>query len=171
MVFKIAALADRVPLDEEAHASCRVEGVVSAATSPHPNIVEMYHYCGLGMMSETMHGGDMHKVACPHYERCMEEEYDRDMPDDPWELRNDLSGRQKVQYAVDMAKAVAVLHAYPVVHNDIQLGQFLLSGDGRHLKLADFNMATIPQYDAVNDAQCKYVFPESPGNVSIQWLR
>ena len=120
------------------------------------------------MLSETMAKGNLYSVAAPHWERC-ENEYT--LPDNPWPLRNDLTGLQKVQFALEMAEALSVLHNYPsgrIVHNDMQLGQFLRADDGSPLKLTDFNMATILEWeDHPNGQPCKFTFSETPGNVCM----
>ena len=169
MVLKVAAFGPNQPLqDKSAWDSCHNEAVVSEALSPNPHIVDLYSYCGLSMLSEAMERGDLHGVAAPVYERCQE-----NLPADQWELRNNLTSSQKVQYALEMAQAVQILHEHAagtIVHNDLQVSQFLLSSDNR-IKLTDFNRATVLQRSVQNPSQpCSYTYFKSPGSVSCIYL-
>ena len=58
---------------------------------------------------------------------------------------NELLPVTKLEWSLDMAEAVALLHNHErgvIVHDDIQLSQFLISEDG-HLKMGDFNRAEV----------------------------
>ena len=198
VVVKLAAVnLPNKPLHKYDWESNRVEAVVNNALSPNPYIVDLYSYCGLSLLSENMAMGDLHDLASPHYERC--EEDDEDLPDDPWELRNNLGALEKVELALQMAQALRVLHHHEngaIVHNDMQLAQFLLDKNGRvkltgmfaicknflpcrlarlsffsdtlDISLPDFNMATILQWNSNQQEEpCKYVFGKTPGNVSM----
>eukprot|EP00977_Amphora_coffeiformis_P018823 scaffold6750_cov160-Amphora_coffeaeformis.AAC.7 len=168
VVMKLAAVtSSNKPLAKYDWESNRLEAVVNNALSPNPHIVDMYSYCGLSLLSENMERGDLHDLASPHYERC--EEDDEDLPENPWELRNNLSPLEKVELALQMAEALRILHHHKggaIVHNDVQLAQFLRDKNGR-VKLTDFNMATILQYNSNQPEEpCKFVFEKTPGMVS-----
>ena len=169
VVMKLAAVTGpNRPLAKYDWDSNRLEAVVNNALSPNPHIVDLYSYCGLSLLSENMELGDLHDHASPHYERCKEE--DEDLPDDPWELRNNLGPWEKVELALQMAEALRVLHHHnggTIVHNDVQLAQFLRDKNGK-VKLTDFNMATILQYNSDRPEEpCKYIFEKTPGMVSM----
>lgn len=58
---------------------------------------------------------------------------------------NELPPSTKIEWALDMAETVALLHNHErgvIVHDDIQLSQFLIGKDGR-LKGGDFNRAEV----------------------------
>lgn len=58
---------------------------------------------------------------------------------------NELPPTTKLEWSLDMAESVALLHNHKrgvIVHDDIQLSQFLISEDG-HLKGGDFNRAEV----------------------------
>lgn len=58
---------------------------------------------------------------------------------------NQLLPITKLEWSLDMAEAVALLHNHRrgvIVHDDIQLSQFLTWDDG-HLKMGDFNRAEV----------------------------
>lgn len=149
-----------------------MEAVVNNALSPNPYIVDLYSYCGLSLLSENMPMGDLHDWASPHYERCEKE--DEDVPDDPWELRNSLGALEKIEFALQMAQALQVLHHHPggaIVHNDVQLAQFLRDKNGR-VKLTDFNMATILRWNSnVQQEPCGFLYKATPGSVSVKLNR
>ena len=82
---------------------------------------------------------------------------------------NKLTVQQKLSYSMDMMEAVANLHNYPggvIVHDDIQLGQFLVSDDGQHLKLQDFNRAEILLWNEKKEEYCVYKNGRGHGDVS-----
>lgn len=164
MVVKVPAYNPWIPFDYSAWDSTWTEAVVNDALSPHGRIVDMYSFCGLSILSQAMEKGDLYSVAAPRYERCQ-----KDLPRNAWELRNDLTGRQKVEFALEMAQAVAVLHNHAggaIVHNDVQVSQFLMSSDNK-IKLTDFNRATVKQWSTKDpNHPCVYSYFKTPGSVS-----
>ena len=68
--------------------------------------------------------------------------------------------------AIQMAESIAVLHSRSIVHDDIQLQQWLRNKDGR-LKLGDFNRATIMSYNVKTNEFCKFSNGQAFGNVRI----
>eukprot|EP00558_Chaetoceros_sp_UNC1202_P010095 CAMPEP_0197241594 /NCGR_PEP_ID=MMETSP1429-20130617/7589_1 /TAXON_ID=49237 /ORGANISM="Chaetoceros sp., Strain UNC1202" /LENGTH=222 /DNA_ID=CAMNT_0042701455 /DNA_START=20 /DNA_END=688 /DNA_ORIENTATION=- len=69
--------------------------------------------------------------------------------------------------ALQMAQAIADLHGYKdgvIIHNDIQVGQFLLDEDNR-VKLSDFNRAEPRLWDEEKGEYCKYCLGAAMGNV------
>lgn len=82
---------------------------------------------------------------------------------------NTLSPRDKLRAAWHMAKGVADLHGYVngvIVHQDIQLSQFLLSKDTKRIKLNDFNRAEFMLWDEEGQEYCQYSSGAAHGNVS-----
>ena len=58
---------------------------------------------------------------------------------------NHIEPKTKLEWALEMAEAVALLHNHKrgvIVHDDIQLSQFLIGPTG-HLKMGDFNRAEV----------------------------
>jgi hypothetical protein len=71
-----------------------------------------------------------------------------------------------------MAESIADLHGYPegvVVHDDIQLCQWLEHSDGR-IKLGDFNRAEMMEWNDTDNSYCKYENGEVNGNVSTMYI-
>jgi serine/threonine protein kinase len=114
----------------------RMEGTTNAILAPHPLVVDMYGFCSFSMFSEAVMGGDIDEKAVPFYDRhkhC-EETFD----EEHLLKLNSLHPTTKLEWALDMAEAVALLHNHErglIIHDDIQLVQFLLDKDG-HLKMS-----------------------------------
>mmetsp|Transcript_21509 Transcript_21509/g.45988 ORF Transcript_21509/g.45988 Transcript_21509/m.45988 type:complete len:314 (-) Transcript_21509:288-1229(-) len=71
---------------------------------------------------------------------------------------NDFTPTEKLGFALEMAESLADLHGFPdgvIVHDDVQPCQWLRTPDG-HLKLGDFNRATIMQWDDLAGGYCKF---------------
>jgi len=71
------------------------------------------------MINEAMENGDIEKIASPlghrYTYKVKESEKDRLV------IKNKLDGTQKLQFGLEMAEAVAVMHGYPggvIVHNE-----------------------------------------------------
>jgi serine/threonine protein kinase len=80
--------------------------------------------------------------------------------------RGKLSAKRKLQYAIDVANAIATLHdmdkngRVSLVHRDIRVSNFLISRDGEHLLVHDFNCARLMARDTVSDSPCAFYKPE-----------
>jgi serine/threonine protein kinase len=120
----------------------RMDAIVSERLSSSPPIVDIYGFCGLSMMSEYLSMGDLMQHATPGGDRSHPVELNDTEDVDP---KNYFSATEKLTLSLEMAEAIALLHSYKggvIVHDDIQLSQFLASKDG-YLKLNDFNRAEI----------------------------
>jgi serine/threonine protein kinase len=133
----------------------RQDMVVGESFTSNPRFVDIYGFCALSMFSEFMPFGDAEVMA--------QTIFDRHNPPSIKEggelvIFNNLTGTEKLEYALQMADAVSYLHNYPggvIVHDDIQMPQFLLTADKR-IKLNDFNRAEVMLFDEENNEYCKY---------------
>lgn len=153
----------------------RVDALISERFSWSPLIIDIYGLCGTTSFSEPMPYGDMDYMAVPigggggggrvHVESISDIDENK-VNDDVYILydaegvdpQNNFTGTQKLQYALDMAEAVALLHGFEdgvIVHGDVWLAQFLLSADGR-IKLNDFNLAQIMFWSERDQEYCRY---------------
>lgn len=142
----------------------RMDAIVAERLTFSKRIVDIYGYCGTGMINEAMQRGDMDSVAVPTDEGRIEQPLD---DKDKLDIRNNLTGTQKLEHALDMAEAVLLLHGFPdgvIVHDDIQLSQFLLSSNGT-LKLNDFNRAEIMLWNEKDQEYCRYKNGKGHGDV------
>ena len=103
---------------------------------------------------------------------------------------NDIPATTKLEWALQMAESMALLHNHPrgvIVHDDVQPFQWLIAEDG-HIKMNDFNRAEVSTaillelyhdllysmlclqfmlYDEEHGEYCKYKNGVGPGDVSI----
>ena len=96
-----------------------------------------------------------------------------DNEDTTTESHQRLSSAEKLSIALQMAEGLAALHGYPggvIVHQDIQLHQYLWNGDHTAVKLNDFNRAELMLYDEFQESYCKYFEGNGYGIVSIFWV-
>eukprot|EP00977_Amphora_coffeiformis_P000908 scaffold190_cov171-Amphora_coffeaeformis.AAC.33 len=135
----------------------RMEGSVNEAIGPHPLVVDMYGFCALSLFIEAMKRGDAEKPSVPKYRRKKCKQTPKMDGDDLVEM-NELKPTTKLEWALEMAEAVALLHNHRrgvIVHDDIQLSQFLIGPEG-HLKMGDFNRAEFMLYDEEHKEYCRY---------------
>ena len=145
----------------------RMDANVNEQLNGSPRIVRLYSYCGTSMTSEAMMQGDLEMVAVPTGVGRPVSIPPDDVP--PLTVRNTLSGTRKLELSLDMAEAVLLLHTFPkgvIVHDDIQLSQFLLSSSGQ-IKLNDFNRAEIMLWNEKDHEYCRYRNHPGGGDVSI----
>ena len=81
--------------------------------------------------------------------------------------QNDYTPIEKLEFGLEMAESLAVLHGYVgglIVHDDVQLCQWLRTRDGR-LVLGDFNRAQIMDWNEEKGEYCMYNNGYAYGNV------
>jgi Protein tyrosine and serine/threonine kinase len=143
----------------------RMDAIVAERLTWSPQIVDIYGFCGTGMINEAMENGDLEKLAVPTGKGRLGHALDDKAQLD---VRNKLTGTKKLELSLEMAEAVLLLHSYPdgvIVHDDIQLSQYLVSADGT-LKLNDFNRAEIMLFNEKDKEYCRYRNNPGHGDVS-----
>mmetsp|Transcript_37319 Transcript_37319/g.90613 ORF Transcript_37319/g.90613 Transcript_37319/m.90613 type:complete len:258 (+) Transcript_37319:706-1479(+) len=140
-----------------------MDAAVAERLSASPRVYDIYGFCGVGILSEFFFYGDIEEVV---YED--EGEVSEDLREiEELVVQNDLSGREKLVLALEMAEGVALLHGFSggvIVHDDIQLSQFLMNKDKSMLKINDFNRAEYMLYDDAKQVYCKYHNGRGNGN-------
>lgn len=147
----------------------RIDALVAEIFTSSPRIVGIYGFCGTGMINEPVTHGKLEKLAIPYHD----EEYIDSMielfeKDGEVAVLNHLSGTEKLEYALEMAEAIALLHSYPsgvIVHDDVTLEQFLVDDDG-NLKLNDFNRAEFMLWNDEDQEYCRY--RNNPGKGGVR---
>lgn len=140
----------------------RMDALVNERLSWSSRVIDIYGFCGLSVINEAA-SKDLESIAVPGDGRPSEPLDDKLKLD----VRNDLTGTEKLEFSLQMFESVSLLHAYPggvMVHDDIQLTQFLLV-DGR-LKLNDFNRAEIMLFNEKDQEYCRYRNDPGHGDVS-----
>jgi len=148
----------------------RIDAMVAEMFTSSPRLVGIYGSCGLAMINQAVMGGRMEPIALP-YDDDSDEEYEHlihliDELEEKNELvaMNNLTGTEKLVYALEMAEPVLLLHANPggvIVHDDISLEQYLVADDGS-LMLNDFNRAEPMFWNEEAGEYCRY--RNNPGN-------
>lgn len=152
--------------DVETYETVRVDALVAERLSASPRTYDIYGYCGYGILSEYFYHGDVEEVAY---------EDDGWLEEDPtktgnFEIHTKLTGKQKLVLALEMAEGIAVLHGFDngvIVHDDVQVPQFLLNQDKTVLKINDFNRAEFMLYDDTIGEYCRYTNGAGHGNVRV----
>jgi serine/threonine protein kinase len=154
--------------DEMKHDSyeyVRVDALVAERLTSSPRIYDIYGTCGLGIISEFFPHGDMESVVVTGDGSMKAKKLH-----DGYELQpqNNLTAIEKLEIATQMAEALADLHGNKggiIVHQDIQLSQYLWTADKSMVKLNDFNRAEFMLWDEEAQEYCRY--REGLGNGSV----
>jgi len=124
-----------------------------------PRIMNIYGHCVMSTMAEVV-PIEFEEVSVPGEGYFAHDEIEERNKDGVRPFNN-FTPTQKLGFALEMAESLADLHGFPdgvIVHDDVQPCQWLRTPDG-HLKLGDFNRATIMQWDNVA-AFANYRAPE-----------
>jgi serine/threonine protein kinase len=145
----------------------RIDALVAERLTSSPRIYDIYGQCALGIMSEYFPHGDMEAVVVPGDGWMNPANLH-----DGYELKpqNDFTGAEKLDIALQMAEALADLHGNlggVIVHQDMQLSQYLWTADKSRVKLNDFNRAEFMLWDENHQTYCRYSEGAGNGNVSF----
>jgi serine/threonine protein kinase len=145
----------------------RMDAIVAERLSASPRIYDIYGHCALSIASEFFYHGDIEDVSAGEigYESPSRDE---ENDDDDWQPRNGLTPAQKLVLGLDMAESLADLHGHAagmIIHDDVQLSQFLLNKDKTRLKLNDFNRAEFSLWNG--SGYCRHQNGRGPGKIRI----
>jgi serine/threonine protein kinase len=149
--------------DYEDYEYMRMDGLVGERLTSSPHIADIYGFCALSMLSEYFSNGDLESKAVPISPRGELHAGQEGYP------MNNFTVTEKLHLSLEMVEAVAALHGYKdgvIVHDDIQLPQFLFTNDGR-VKLNDFNRAEIMLWNDEDQEYCGYTNGRGHGSVSV----
>lgn len=165
VVFKQQLYSD--PYGDEAREYMRVDSFVMDIFTSSPLFLDIYGYCALSQLIEPMPHGDLESTALVHQlSRSKQVKLDRTKLDP----KNSLTVKQKLTFSLEMAEAIAMLHTYPggvIVHDDVHMGQFLLTSDLQHVKIQDFNRGEILLWSEKQNKYCTYKNGKGHGDVSV----
>lgn len=140
--------------------SIRIDALVMERLTSSPRIVDIYGHCGTTVLTEYL-PGEMESYIVPT------SGYTQQLNDkDAVNPRNSLTTDEMLLLALQMSEAIADLHGFEdgvIVHDDIQLAQFLKTPDGI-LKLNDFNRAEVMLFDEDQSRYCGYKNGKGGGN-------
>lgn len=152
----------------------RMDAMIAEMFTSNPLFVDIYGFCGVSAFFEFMPNGDMDELSFPLYDRGDGKHYNETQ----LLHMNNLDPDLKLRAALEMAESVAYLHNYEggvIVHDDIQLTQFLLTDAGKKdwqtadivVKINDFNRGVFMQYDEKHEEYCRYRNGPGAGDVSL----
>ena len=148
----------------------RMDAMVADRLTSSPRIYDIYGFCGMAIMSEYFPYGDYEDVAVPGTGYLLTTKEQIEQQENELTPYNDIESIEKLRISLQMAEALADLHGDPngaIVHQDVQLSQYLLSSDGKTVKLNDFNRAEFMLWDDNKGTYCKYGEGGGNGNVSF----
>jgi serine/threonine protein kinase len=130
-----------------------MEGLIMERLTASPYITDIYGFCGATSMLEVM-PREVNEIIQPGRGRANQtrlDQLDNVYPE------NQLFPVDKAHIALEMAEALAALHGFrdgAILHGDNHIDQFLADSEN-FLKLGDFNLATIPEWNDKKGEYCK----------------
>lgn len=137
------------------------EAIIMERLTSSPWIVDIFGYCGFSILAENMVGEATKDIIpgsetdCNSCGYMQQEKLDELQKDDVVPM-NKLSDEQRLDYAIAMAKAIAVIHGFVggvILHGDIHTVQYLKAASGQ-IKLNDFNNAEIMDWNRGSGEYC-----------------
>ena len=150
-----------------------MDAMVADRLTSSPRIYDIYGFCGMAIMSEFFPYGDYEDVAVPGTGYLLTTKEQIEQQENELTPYNDIESIEKLRISLQMAEALADLHGDPngaIVHQDVQLSQYLLSSDGKTVKLNDFNRAEFMLWDDNKGTYCKYGEGGGNGNVILLFI-
>jgi hypothetical protein len=147
-------------------ATVRKDALIMERLTSSPRIIDIYGYCGTSMAVEYVEN-EMESNIVPGTGYMTE---DLQKMHDWFDVhpRNSYSAEEKLKLALSMAESLADLHGFKdgvIVHDDVQLCQWLKKKKTGTLKLGDFNRAGLMLFDETANKYCKYSNGGCYGNV------
>lgn len=136
------------------------DALVMERLTASPRIVDIYGHCGATVWVEAM-PNEVEEIIVKGEGMAKQ----KDLPSELTPL-NPYTVEEKLDMALYMAESLADLHGFAdgvIVHDDVQLCQWLRTKDGR-LKLGDFNRAEVMDYNAKKGEYCAYSNGSCGGN-------
>jgi len=139
----------------------QLEAIIMERMTKSPRIIDIYGHCGFSTTVEVV-PIELEEAVVPGEGYADNQDVEKHNSDGVISYNN-FTIDEKLQFALEMAESLADLHGFEggvIVHDDVQICQWLRTADG-HLKLGDFNRATIMQVDVLNSKKeeeyyCKF---------------
>eukprot|EP00553_Chaetoceros_curvisetus_P003144 CAMPEP_0204615674 /NCGR_PEP_ID=MMETSP0717-20131115/3110_1 /ASSEMBLY_ACC=CAM_ASM_000666 /TAXON_ID=230516 /ORGANISM="Chaetoceros curvisetus" /LENGTH=409 /DNA_ID=CAMNT_0051628673 /DNA_START=269 /DNA_END=1495 /DNA_ORIENTATION=- len=142
----------RNPFTMDRYEFIRMDALVMERLTASPRIADIYGHCATSINSEFL-PKEIEGMIIPTEGEGSDIKEGGDV-----EIFNDLTPSMRLDISLQMAESIADLHGFKdgvLVHDDVQLVQFLFTPDGR-LKLNDFNRAEAMLFDEKDGSYCKY---------------
>ena len=130
-----------------------MEALILERLTASPRILTLYGYCGISLMEEVMvlEVDDAIIPTSGYANRQVLEQLPHAKP------QNRLSAIEKLILALGMAESLADAHGFQdgiIVQGDNNIQQFMMTQQGQ-IKLGDFNLATIVEWNDKEGQYCK----------------
>jgi hypothetical protein len=146
----------------------RMDAIVAERLTSSSLIYDIYGFCGVSIVSEFFPHGDIEEVAySSDGDGYIEPEFLHNK--DGVDPKNSLEPLEKLEISLQMAEGLAILHGFSggaIVHNDVQISQWLHNADKSMVKFNDFNRAEFMLWNDKTQEYCKYKNGKGHGNVS-----
>lgn len=154
MVVKTLRIAEH---DFKIHAwqEILLDALIMERLTGSPRIMNIYGHCGFTVTAETIEG-ELEEVIVPG--DGVAKQVDLDKEDDV-KPKNNFNVMEKLEIALTMAESIADLHGFRdgmIIHDDIQLCQWLRRTSDGKIVLGDFNRATIPKWNEERQEYCTF---------------
>jgi hypothetical protein len=130
-----------------------MEGLIMERLTASPYITDIYGFCGATSMLELMpqEVNELIQLGSGRANQTVLDQLDNVYP------KNELFPVEKARIALEMAESLAALHGFRdgvILHGDNHIDQFLANSENL-IKLGDFNLATIPEWNDEKGEYCK----------------
>jgi len=154
LVVKVQLYDDSNPFDIERFEFVRNDALIMERLTASPRIADIYGHCASSIYSEFL-PNEAEEQIIPGEGDGIDPPLNDTRDVDP---KNKYDISEKLDLALQMAESIADLHGYQggvIVHDDIQLAQFLFKKDGS-LVLNDFNRGETMLFDEKKGGYCRY---------------
>ena len=167
MVVKTLRIAEH---DFKKHAwdEILLDALIMERLTGSPRIMNTYGHCGFTVTAETIQG-ELEEKIVPGEGVAKQADLDKE---DDLKPKNDFTVEEKLEIALTMAESIADLHGFKdglIIHDDIQICQWLRRRSDGKIVLGDFNRATIPKWNEGRQEYCKFTNGYGFGEVRFQY--
>jgi hypothetical protein len=147
-----------------------MDATVAKRLSASPQVFDVYSFCGMTILSEFYPHGYLEQAAVPGgsgYQKSEDLHDDKDV-----NPQNNLTAIEKLKLGTQMAEGLADLQGYwngVIVHDDVQLSQFLYTANKSIVKINNFNQAEFMLWDDKHGKYCPYKNGKAHGIVCTEF--
>ncbi len=173
MALKLLRLEHNIT--SEAMFEISTDALIMERLTSSLRIMNIYGYCSTSVATEFVHH-EIENIIVPNggYDIIkLDKDNNSNNANDNNPSQNKLNATEKLHIAYEMALSIADLHGFHdgiIVHDDIQLRQWLRREDDGRLILGDFNRARILRWNDVDNVYCKFRTGTAFGDVSFSFF-
>ncbi len=157
LVMKVQRLKD-YHYASDRYEFVRMDALIMERLTASPRIVDVYGHCAASVLTEFL-PKELDYVAVPYQSRTRQQQiHEKQKQEMKVKPVNNLTMTERLDVSIQMAETIADLHGFKdgvIVHDDIQLPQFLFAEDG-NIKLNDFNRGEVMLFNEKKNEYCRY---------------